>query len=293
MAEEGENRQPRWNTAGYWTDQREGEDWQGDRSRSRDYGREDIRQYNRRAIAQGEALRRLRGEYERLPSAGVRNRGYAEPFRSSPYWNRGDDRDYFRYEPGRKFRGDRGPGVNLVDNYWGRREMGRNYHIRDRGAWWNNVGGRPDLTSARYYRSDLPTRPSFEWIEDEDYDLDPGYDYEFGTDFDWMGDISPDNFRQPARYREFWNVPGPFTGIGPSGYHPSDERIQENICEILTRNGRIDSSNISVQVENGLVTLQGSVQYRPEKHLAEEIASAVGGVTDVDNRLRVQHRYND
>ncbi len=331
MTHEDYDRQPRWNTAGYWTDRREGEDWQGDRSNARRYDREDMRRYSRRALQQGEELRRLRGQrpepwdsqldtdqigvhaehvldleryqgrdwgYDR--ELGRQGRGFAPPpyaetrkmkpgseYRRQPGRRAagGQGRQRFQIEPGWVYPRDREPGDNLVDNYWGRREMDRDYVIRDRGAWWNNVGGRPDLTSARHYRNDLPTGPRFDWIEDEEFDLDPGYEYEFGTDYDFLESMRGAPNRQVTTYRSPWYVPGPYAGMGPAGYHPSDERIKENICEIFSRNGHIDCSRIDVQVENGVVKLNGNVNRRAEKYLAEDIASAVGGVVDVDNRI--------
>ncbi len=294
MTHEDYDRQPRWNTAGYWTDQREGEDWQGDRSNVRKYDREDMRRYNQRALEQGEELRRLRGQRREPWSHPHPGRGFAPP----PYMEtRSRVRDWgprsrqrFQIEPGWFYPPDSEPGANLVDNYWGRREMDRDTYIRDRGAWWNNVGGRPDLTSARQYRNDLPTRPRFEWIEDQEYDLDPGYEYEFGTDYDFLESMRGTPGREITTYRPPWYVPGPYVGIGPAGYHPSDERIKENICEMFFRNGRIDCSRIDVQVENGVVKLNGSVNRREEKYLAEEIASSVGGVNDVDNRIHYKFK---
>ncbi|QEZ43863.1 BON domain-containing protein [Cupriavidus oxalaticus] len=75
---------------------------------------------------------------------------------------------------------------------------------------------------------------------------------------------------------------------GPKGYHRSDERVREDVCERLAMNPYIDVGEVSVEVANGVVTLDGTVRERREKYVIEEIADAVFGVTEVDNRLRVE-----
>lgn len=81
---------------------------------------------------------------------------------------------------------------------------------------------------------------------------------------------------------------GPHTGRGPRGYTRSDERISEEINEALTENPYLDATEIEVRVERGEVTLEGTVDGRRAKRLAEEIADSVAGVLDVHNRLRVE-----
>ncbi|PZX33807.1 putative RNA-binding domain; G/S rich motif (fragment) [Cupriavidus phytorum] len=77
---------------------------------------------------------------------------------------------------------------------------------------------------------------------------------------------------------------------GPKGYRRSDERVREDVCERLAMNPYIDVGEVSVEVANGVVTLDGTVSERREKYVVEEIADAVFGVTEVDNRLRVQRQ---
>jgi hypothetical protein len=81
---------------------------------------------------------------------------------------------------------------------------------------------------------------------------------------------------------------GPYVGYGPRGYHRSDERIHEDVCERFTDHGDLDASDIEVAVLGGEVTLSGTVATRSQKRLAEDIADAVTGVAEVHNRLRVQ-----
>lgn len=90
-----------------------------------------------------------------------------------------------------------------------------------------------------------------------------------------------------------WDVPGPYTGRGPKGYSRSDERIHEDVCERLSAHGAIDAREIELRVENGEVTLEGTVENRRTKRLAEAIADTVRGVEDVHNRLRLRRHAED
>ncbi|UIF90759.1 BON domain-containing protein [Cupriavidus sp. UYPR2.512] len=75
--------------------------------------------------------------------------------------------------------------------------------------------------------------------------------------------------------------------VGPRNYQRSDERILEDICEQLTRNARLDLSDVEVRVEQGVVTLEGSVPTRQQKYRIEDIADDVFAVKDLVNHLRV------
>lgn len=85
--------------------------------------------------------------------------------------------------------------------------------------------------------------------------------------------------------RQSWE--GPHTGRGPKGYQRSNERIKEEVCETLTRHGSVDASGVTVEVNNGEVTLTGTVNSRQEKRMAEECIENLSGVKDVHNQLRI------
>jgi osmotically-inducible protein OsmY len=97
--------------------------------------------------------------------------------------------------------------------------------------------------------------------------------YQSGQDFQTAG-----NFRTPLTGHR---------GKGPKGYTRGDERIREDICECLSDDPHIDASEISVEVKDGVVTLEGTVQERAQKHRVEDIADRCSGVKDVHNGLRV------
>ena len=84
------------------------------------------------------------------------------------------------------------------------------------------------------------------------------------------------------------DIPRGYAGRGPKGYVRTDERIREDVCDRLSSNDEVDATDISVRVENGEVTLEGSVETRHMKRLAEDIAEEVSGVSDVHNTIRVQ-----
>ncbi len=81
---------------------------------------------------------------------------------------------------------------------------------------------------------------------------------------------------------------GMHAGRGPKGWRRSDERITEDLCEALTRDPHIDASDIEVRVEQGDVTLTGTIDSREAKRAAEELAERCSGVLDVTNQLRVK-----
>lgn len=87
-----------------------------------------------------------------------------------------------------------------------------------------------------------------------------------------------------------WQIAGPFTGMGPKNYTQTDERIQDEVCSRLTQHGYIDASDIVVSVENGEVKLEGKVDSRQVKRMAEDTAYTVAGVREVHNHLRLRWR---
>jgi osmotically-inducible protein OsmY len=76
-------------------------------------------------------------------------------------------------------------------------------------------------------------------------------------------------------------------GRGPKGYRPSDERLLEIICERLTDDPFVDASEVTVDVRDGEVTLQGRVDVRQQKFAIEDIVAGVVGIKDIHNRLTV------
>ena len=99
-----------------------------------------------------------------------------------------------------------------------------------------------------------------------------------------------DPYNAPAHWhaQEEWMRPGPYTGYGPKGYRRSDERIHEEVCDRLTQHAGIDASEVELEVQDGEVTVSGTVQDRRMKRLVEANIERISGVVDVHNRLRLR-----
>lgn len=131
------------------------------------------------------------------------------------------------------------------------------------------------------------------------YDTDRGYDrtgdYSGGT-YD-RNDRSGSGYRSGNDYRSGGYGPGSdrgsgqqrtsHAGRGPQGYSRSPDRITEDVNEHLMDDHDVDATNVRVSVDDGEVTLEGTVRSRSEKRRAEDVAERVRGVRDVHNRLRV------
>ncbi len=96
----------------------------------------------------------------------------------------------------------------------------------------------------------------------------------------------------PERRNRETNTPpvyapyGPHTGYGPRNYRRPDNRIREDICDRLWADGQLDAADVDVSVDNGVVTLDGTVDNRAAKRRADDVAWSAPGVTDVVNELR-------
>ncbi len=180
------------------------------------------------------------------------------------------ERDYDYYSRPRSMRGNRGA------------------FNRERGGRFGQSGdyqtgyGEGHMSSERDYGS---RSGRGNWGEDYGYDQQQSnYGYSQQSDSGWMG-RSESGQRNRSQN---WMSEGPNRGHGPEGYKRSDERIQEDVHERLTQHGWLDARNIRVSVENGEVTLEGHVNSRDAKRMAEDTTEDIFGVQQVHNRLRVQ-----
>lgn len=76
-----------------------------------------------------------------------------------------------------------------------------------------------------------------------------------------------------------------YRGVGPIGYKKDDNKIREEVCELLLWNPDVDATDIEVIVKDGIVYLKGFVDSRHAKRTAERIIDHVAGVHDVQNQL--------
>jgi len=68
---------------------------------------------------------------------------------------------------------------------------------------------------------------------------------------------------------------------------PPDSSIQEMVSNYLATDSDMVRTDIRVSVENGIVTLEGSVDEYWKKGEAERIVRGARGVSDIVNRLAV------
>ena len=64
-----------------------------------------------------------------------------------------------------------------------------------------------------------------------------------------------------------------------------DDALEEEISDRLSLDDRIDESQITVTIHQGVAELSGSVETREQQFVAEQIVAAVPGIRIVRNRL--------
>ncbi|WP_255592903.1 BON domain-containing protein [Bordetella sp. BOR01] len=169
------------------------------------------------------------------------------------------------------------------------------YHADDPDRRPDDRGDERDEASR--YRREHHTRQSGQWGGDE-----PSYGRRYGNrPAESVGGGNPNHhgpqFEQGGQYPGTRGT-GPLRydwqdralqrsqRITPKGYVRSDERVREDLCERLSRSG-LDVSDVSVDVSDGTVTLEGTVPNRGTKHAIEDCADDCLGVSDIQNHIRV------
>ncbi len=74
-------------------------------------------------------------------------------------------------------------------------------------------------------------------------------------------------------------------------FNKSDSKIKTDVINELLWDPRVNSSHIKVNVDNGIVSLSGSVPHYFEKKSAEHATQRVGGVKAVADELKVKGIY--
>jgi osmotically-inducible protein OsmY len=243
------------------------------------------------------------GEWRRRASADRSGREWDQPAsgqrrRHDTFEAGRDDWQGGYYGQGRRFSGepfgrDQEPGPRSGRDFGrpdsGRRDFGEQerrgrygqpsyggsaspYDQGDVGSWYGGDTGMGDAGSSQYdspysRRSDQQRRGQYQ--EQGQYGRSS-----------WAG--------QGSEQRD-WSPSG-FSGRGPRGYRRSDDRIREDVCEILTRHHQIDASEMDVDVHDGTVILRGTADSGRMRRLTEELVEDIPGVRDVQNELRVNQR---
>lgn len=216
--------------------------------------------------------------YERGSRFGGERQDYRENRSSRRWGGESRDRDEVRgyrgghYDPSTQ----RGYGRFTSESYGG-----RDYSNTARAPYYGYSSGRQSGMGAQHpspYDYDNPRHG---------YDRDRHGDRSF---FDRAGDEIASWFGDDdaARRRRMDH-----RGNGPQGYKRSDERILEDVCDRLTDDRYVDGREITVTVEDGEVTLSGTVPQKAAKRRAEDCADDVSGVSHVQNNLRVRKNSDD
>ncbi|HEX9160933.1 MAG TPA: BON domain-containing protein [Thermoanaerobaculia bacterium] len=190
-----------------------------------------------------------------------------------------ENRGMFGYEGEGYMRGehDRDRDFSMSDrDDFGPRGYGRPH---GRGDWGRDMG----------YRGDGPGYDRPRGYSDLESDRGGFRANDYG-DFN-RGDYNRGDYNRGAVGQSSGNDWGTqrqsFRGRGPKNYQRSDERIREDVCELLSLDDFVDATEIEVNVSSATVTLTGTVQDRREKRRAEDIVESVTGVKDVQNQIRV------
>lgn len=251
----------------------------GDESRWDDQHNPDWGDRYRRRERQGQEERFDREErrYGAGDFEGSRYSRYDQPTYGSgagwPTYEPGHDSPEYRDRSGEEHAWERAASAQGYGP--GRREERRAY--RDFGGWDAPFGGHPNRRTGQ--RDDTWDRLRSEGRSFLDRTRE-----ELSSLFGGRRD--DERRADEDRYRG----QGAFRGMGPRGYHRSDERIREEIHERLTDDSWLDASDIEVTVFEGDVTLDGKVRTRADKRRAEDIVERVSGVGHVQNNLRADDR---
>jgi hypothetical protein len=230
--------------------------------------------------------------WNRSTSAGQRNYGGERGFGGQRGSGQRGWSNQSTYDGERDFDGQSGSGQRGERDF-GQRGYGqgdaREFGAQDRyasGAFRSQSGyGGPDTYGGGQYRGGYG---------ESQRDWGQGYEPRGA----WGGEFSGGTYGPRGQRGRFGASAGrggsesgqqSFRGRGPQSYQRSDDRIREELCDLLTDDDAIDASSIEVRVARGEVTLTGTVPDRQTKRDAEDMAESISGVRNVRNELRVEH----
>lgn len=114
-----------------------------------------------------------------------------------------------------------------------------------------------------------------ERIRHDSYQDDQFHEYGLRSGNRWSEDSRSESFHESH------------FGKGPKGYERSQARIEEEACELLSRNRDLDASELCVTVKDRCLYLTGEVSTRHAKRLAEYLVEDISGIDDVQNKIRI------
>jgi len=286
-------------------------DWQSDRPRGWQAGR-DWSQGSSRSQEQGrgseEPWHRSHEQWRGSHEYGLRDRGASDRGRDPERpWN--DERSRWRDLPhdsqgGREREQERfGTGGSRERDQdwgrerWGEREAGaRGYEGRRYGGWNEGFGGetwqsRGDQTDRAAMNSPWAQHDE-RWPDERGREggRGPGGGWPWGSSGGPMATWGIGRSESPRIGGTREGAWPSYAGRGPKGYRRSDDRIREEVSDRLMDDHRVDASDITVEVNDGEVTLTGTVPDREQRRCAEELVERVNGVKEVNVNLRVNRQ---
>src|SRR5688572_32698538 len=87
--------------------------------------------------------------------------------------------------------------------------------------------------------------------------------------------FGPDRPERGSEYASSTARPDPV--LGPKGHNRTDLRIREDVCERLLY-AELDSNEVNVDIEDGIVKLTGVVEDRCTKRTLEAVTAHTAGV---------------
>ena len=179
--------------------------------------------------------------------------------------------------------------------------MKRDHHSDQGRKKTGNASTNPPINPGQRDYEDMPAVTNRQWGESSEGNdaYSYGYDGQGGYGDFTQGGYGEDQGRHAqsghGRGGPGANAPTRHAagishrGRGPRNHVRSDDSIIDELISRMTDHDELDATEILVMVEGGVVTLTGEVPERRMKHLAEDLADAVRGVKDIDNRIRVDN----
>jgi hypothetical protein len=181
---------------------------------------------------------------------------------------------------------------NTAAYYQANRRLGDSRDARDHGADDHdlydefNTGKRENYNAGGYYGSNYGSIS--ELNRGRNFESNAGYraSYNRLTTGQWP-EIERAAQSRGFNLRDYELAQrGVHRGKGPRSYQRSDQRMEEDINDLLTEDPYIDASEVEVKVEKGEVVLSGVVENKHIKRRVEDLVEQVSGVKHIENRLR-------
>lgn len=204
------------------------------------------------------------------------------------HWNNNNRFENRNYRRSRSF--DEGPIHHQRDNY--------DYDYDDFDDDDRNMNDREEEFYSERYGADRDFLETGEFNKNRSFDRDRSLNRDFATygprqNTNRMIDGYSDYTRHPSYYGMGLDKhERNFRGRGPKSYRRSDERLKDEICEVLTDHSDIDATEIEVDVKDGVVTLSGTVNDKWMKYHAEDVIENMSFVNFVQNDIKVSRNKN-